>query len=39
MTWAGYGVADWAQALAVLWLVIQIVYFVYSKFIRKAKTP
>lgn len=37
MTWAGYSISDWAQVLAVVWLLLQIAYFVWSKFIRKAK--
>lgn len=31
----GYPLADWVQLLAALWLVVQLGYFVWTKFIRK----
>jgi uncharacterized membrane protein YfcA len=37
MTWFGYAPADWVQVLAGIWLVLQIGYFIWSKFIRKDK--
>lgn len=37
MTFLGYGVSDWVQAVALLWLLIQIGYFVYTKIIKRDK--
>lgn len=37
MTWFGYPPSDWVQVMAGIWLVLQIGYFVWSKFIRKDK--
>jgi hypothetical protein len=37
MQWLGYPAADWVQVLAVLWLVLQIGHFVWTKFLRKDK--
>lgn len=37
MTFLGYQIADWVQVVALAWLVMQIGYFVWSKFIRKNK--
>jgi hypothetical protein len=35
MTFLGYGVGDWVQVLALVWLVLQIGYFVWTKIIKK----
>lgn len=37
MTVLGYPLSDWVQLLAGLWLVMQMAYFVWAKFIRKRK--
>lgn len=37
MQWLGYPAADWVNVLAVLWLVLQIGHFIWSKFLRKEK--
>lgn len=37
MTWFGYPAADWVQVLALVWLVIQIGWFLWSKILRKGK--
>lgn len=35
MTLLGFPLADWVQLLALVWLVIQIGHFVYTKYIKK----
>lgn len=37
MTLLGYSISDWVQVLALVWLIVQIGYFVWSKFFRRDK--
>lgn len=37
MTLLGYGVADWVQVLAAVWLLVQILYFIWTKMVNKKK--
>jgi len=37
MTFLGYPLDDWLKLLGVLWLLMQMGWFAYAKFIRKDK--
>jgi hypothetical protein len=37
MTFYGYGVADWVQVAALVWIIIQIGWWAYKNFIKKEK--
>ncbi len=37
MTWFGYPVADWVQVLMGIWIIAQLGWFVWVRFLRKDK--
>ncbi len=37
LTLMGVGLSDWVMIVTLLWLALQIGYFVYSKFFKKPK--
>lgn len=37
ITFLGHPVADWVQVVAIVWLVLQIGWFIWSKIIREDK--